>query len=52
SKLRINKGSTTWCQSSVLGILLPVHSHPKQFPQLLEDRHQTPPSSPLSRIIL
>ncbi|RWW11675.1 hypothetical protein GW17_00024698 [Ensete ventricosum] len=45
-KLRIHKGPRTWYQSSVLGIWLPFHSHPlaphsrpKQFPQLLEDRH-------------
>ncbi|RWV92043.1 hypothetical protein BHE74_00018067, partial [Ensete ventricosum] len=25
----------------------PPHSHPKQFPQLLEDHHQIPPLSPL-----
>ncbi|RRT65000.1 hypothetical protein B296_00015189, partial [Ensete ventricosum] len=34
-KLRIRKGSNTWYQSSVLGVSLPFHSCPKQFPQLL-----------------
>ncbi|RWW13565.1 hypothetical protein BHE74_00053536, partial [Ensete ventricosum] len=44
TKLRIHQGSNTWYQSSILGVLLPFHSHPsapqirpKQFPQLLED---------------